>query len=56
MNPLHMHLTDDAGWRLEIKKYPRLTECAAWREFPTRTEWWNNGRRYEEGSKDAHRG
>ena len=31
MNTLHWHLIDDAGWRLEIKKYPRLTEIGAWR-------------------------
>jgi hexosaminidase len=31
MNLLHLHLTDDQGWRLEIKKYPRLTEIGAWR-------------------------
>lgn len=31
MNTLHMHLIDDAGWRLEIKKYPRLTSVGAWR-------------------------
>ena len=31
MNKLHFHLTDDNGWRLEIKKYPRLTEVGAWR-------------------------
>jgi len=31
LNTLHWHLTDDQGWRLEIKKYPRLTEVAAWR-------------------------
>lgn len=30
-NVLHWHLTDDQGWRLEIKKYPRLTEIGAWR-------------------------
>ena len=29
MNKLHMHLTDDQGWRLEIKKYPELTEVAS---------------------------
>ncbi len=29
MNKLHMHLTDDQGWRLEIKKYPKLTEIAS---------------------------
>lgn len=31
LNRLHLHLTDDNGWRLEIKKYPRLTEVGAWR-------------------------
>jgi hexosaminidase len=31
MNVLHLHLIDDSGWRLEIKKYPRLTEIGAWR-------------------------
>ncbi len=30
-NVLHWHLTDDQGWRLEIKKYPRLTSVGAWR-------------------------
>ncbi len=32
MNRFHWHLTDDQGWRLEIKKYPRLTEIGAWRD------------------------
>ncbi|WP_199136354.1 beta-N-acetylhexosaminidase [Pedobacter sp. ASV12] len=31
MNKLHFHLIDDAGWRLEIKKYPKLTSIGAWR-------------------------
>jgi hexosaminidase len=31
MNVFHWHLTDGTGWRLEIKKYPKLTEQAAWR-------------------------
>jgi len=31
INTLHFHLTDDNGWRIEIKKYPRLTEVGAWR-------------------------
>lgn len=31
INTLHFHLTDDNGWRLEIKKYPRLTEVGAWK-------------------------
>lgn len=57
LNRLHLHLTDAAGWRIEIDKYPRLTEFAAWREFPTWKEWWNNGRQYsEEGSKNAYGG
>ncbi|NVM65539.1 hexosaminidase [Mucilaginibacter sp. SG538B] len=33
MNKLHLHLTDDQGWRIEIKKYPLLTEAGAWRTF-----------------------
>ncbi len=31
MNRFHWHLTDDPGWRVQIKKYPRLTEISAWR-------------------------
>ena len=31
LNVLHWHLTDDQAWRLQIKKYPRLTEIGAWR-------------------------
>jgi len=31
MNRLHWHLTEDQGWRVEIKKYPKLTEVGAWR-------------------------
>ncbi len=33
MNRLHWHLTEDQGWRIEIKKYPRLTEIGAWRKY-----------------------
>ena len=33
MNKFHWHLTDDQGWRVEIKKYPLLTEKGAWRTF-----------------------
>ena len=35
MNRLHWHLTDDQGWRIEIKKYPRLTEVGGWRNGTT---------------------
>ncbi len=31
MNHLHLHLTDDQGWRIEIKKYPKLTQISSWR-------------------------
>nr|WP_241240011.1 family 20 glycosylhydrolase [Xanthomonas sp. BRIP62418] len=34
LNVLHWHLTDDQGWRIEIKRYPKLTEVGAWRTPP----------------------
>ena len=49
MNYFHWHLTEDQGWRIEIKKYPRLTEVGAWRNgtiigrFPGKG---NDGERY----------
>ncbi|MER5775925.1 beta-N-acetylhexosaminidase [Streptomyces sp. NPDC002039] len=36
LNVLHLHLTDDQGWRVEIERYPRLTEVGAWRP---RSRW-----------------
>ncbi len=57
LNRLHLHLTDAAGWRIEIKKYPRLTNFAAWRSHAKWKDWWNGDRLYkEEGSEDAHGG
>jgi len=38
MNTFHWHLTEDQGWRIEIKKHPKLTEIGAWRN--------ENGQRY----------
>ena len=35
MNTFHWHLTEDQGWRLEIKAYPKLTEVGAWRKEST---------------------
>ncbi len=32
LNRLHLHLTDDQGWRVEIRKYPKLTSVGAWRK------------------------
>ena len=46
INRLHLHLTDAAGWRVEIERYPRLTEFAAWRPQRTWKEWWNGDRAY----------
>ena len=54
LNRLHIHLTDAAGWRIEIKKYPRLTNFAAWRTGKDWKEWWNGDRKYvEEGAEGA---
>ena len=39
MNVFHWHLTDDNGWRIEIKKYPLLTEKAAWRVDRRKEPW-----------------
>ena len=38
-NTFHWHLSDDQGWRIEIKKYPRLTEVGAWREDTRDRPW-----------------
>ena len=39
LNVFHWHLTDDQGWRIEIEKYPLLTEIAAWRVDRTDARW-----------------
>lgn len=40
LNRLHFHLSDDQGWRIEIKAYPKLTETGAWRDGTMiRKEW-----------------
>lgn len=57
MNRLHLHLTDAAGWRIEIKKYPRLTDFAAWRKPAIWKDWWFGSREYvEKGSEGAYGG
>lgn len=50
LNKLHLHLTDDTGWRLEIKKYPRLTEVGAWRPDRGDTPFYGRRNR-QEGEK-----
>ncbi len=57
LNHLHLHLTDAAGWRIEIERYPRLTELAAWRTHHLWKDWWNAERRYcEANDSSAHGG
>ncbi len=54
INKFHWHLTDDQGWRIEIKKYPKLTEIGAWRV--ERTEIWHNRPEAKEGEKATYGG
>jgi hexosaminidase len=42
LNVFHWHLTEDQGWRIEIKKYPRLTEIGAWRKETMRGNFESN--------------
>ncbi len=47
LDRLHLHLTDAGGWRIEIKKYPKLTEETAYRTQSDWTKWWiENDRHY----------
>ena len=41
LNRFHWHLTEDQGWRIEIKKYPKLTEVGAWRDSTMVGKNWN---------------
>lgn len=46
LNRLHWHLTDGAGWRIQIDRYPLLTEVAAWRRGATWQQWRDGGAKY----------
>lgn len=48
MNRFHWHLTEDAGWRIEIKSHPELTATAAWRNS-TQKDWNNSQDRIPNG-------
>ncbi len=48
LNVFHWHLTDDQGWRIEIKKYPRLTSVGAWRKSTLVGYLDNRPRRYKD--------
>ncbi len=54
INVFHWHLTDDQGWRIEIKKHPKLTEVGAWRV--ERTEIWDERPEAKEGEKATYGG
>lgn len=57
LNRLHLHLTDAAGWRVEIKRYPKLTQMGAFRTYSNWKQWWTGGRKYMlEGEPGAHGG
>ena len=59
MDRLHLHLTDGGGWRLEIKKYPRLTSEVAYRSCSNWKDWWDNAsnRKYcHKGDEGAYGG
>lgn len=46
LNRFHWHLTDGAGWRIEIEKYPELTHKTAYRPFPDWKSWSKGGQTY----------
>ncbi|MBQ2112148.1 MAG: family 20 glycosylhydrolase [Bacteroidales bacterium] len=57
MNRMHIHLTDAAGWRMQIDAYPLLTGLAAWRPERLWKDWWSGDRRYvPEGTPEAYGG
>ncbi len=55
MNRFHWHLTEDQGWRIEISKYPALTEVGAWR-VDRIGEDWETARPPQEGEKATYGG
>ncbi|PID28731.1 MAG: beta-N-acetylhexosaminidase [Candidatus Cloacimonadota bacterium] len=54
LNSFHWHLTDDNGWRVEIKKYPKLQEISAWRA--PRTGSWLSREEEKEGEERSYGG
>ena len=57
LNRMHLHLTDGAGWRLQIDRYPRLTSFAAWRPAKTWQEWTKCDTKYcDQNDPNAHGG
>lgn len=54
MNIFHWHLTDDQGWRIEIKSFPKLTDVGAWRVDRNQDEW--HGRKEQTENETANYG
>lgn len=50
LNRMHLHLTDGAGWRIQIDSFPRLTDYAAWRPQRRWTDWTAEGSTYCDSS------
>ena len=46
-NTFHWHLTDDQGWRIEIKAYPKLTEIGSWREETKIGHQWETSKQFD---------
>lgn len=46
INHLHLHLTDDSGWRIEIKKYPDLTNKTSYYPYENHEKWWLGGMKF----------
>ncbi len=46
LNRFHWHLTDGAGWRVQIDRYPKLTDIAAWRPHADWKDFWENSNRH----------
>ena len=57
LNTFHWHLTDGAGWRIQLDSYPRLTSEAAFRSQADWKTWWNGNRKFvPEGTSGAYGG
>ena len=56
MNTFHWHLVDDQGWRIEIKKYPKLTEVGAWRADRENQPWDTDREPQRKGEKATYGG
>lgn len=55
LNTFHWHLVDDQGWRIEIKKYPKLTDVGAWRVDQNQLVW-SDRPQAKEGEKPTYGG